>query len=74
MLKKGSLITLSNKKKYVVVYTTIYKNDKLCYILNIEDNNDFIICKVIEDSNIEIINDEKIINIFFKLFVEDLKK
>lgn len=74
MLKKGSLITLSNKKKYVVVYITAYENDKLCYIINKDDKNDFMICKIIEDSNIEIITDEKIINTFFKLFVQELKK
>ena len=71
MLKKGNILTLSNQQKYVVVYTTTYKNEEYCYIINIIDNNDFMICKILSNENIEIITDEKMINIFLQIFAKD---
>ena len=71
MLKKGNILTLSNQQKYVVVYTTTYKNEEYCYIINMIDNNDFMICKILPNGNIEIITDEKKINIFLQIFAKD---
>ena len=74
MLKKGSVVTLSNQQMYVVVYTTKYNNQELCYIINKHDDNDSMICKILPGSKIEVVNYQKIINIFLKLFAQELKK
>ena len=71
MLKKGSVVTLSNKQKYVVVYITKYKNEEYCFIINLDDDNDSMICKMLPDSKIEIINDQKTINLFLSLFAKE---
>lgn len=71
MLKKGNIVTLSNKQKYVVVYVTTYKNQEYCYIINEEDDNDSMICKILPNESVEIVTDEKIINIFLQLFTKD---
>lgn len=71
MLKKGNILTLSNKQKYVVVYTTKYKDEQYCYIINKEDDNDSMICKILPNQSVEIITDEKIINIFLQIFTRD---
>ena len=71
MLKEGNILTLSNKQKYVVVYTTTYKDEEYCYIINKDDDNDSMICKILPNQSVEIVNDEKIINIFLQLFTKD---
>ena len=71
MLKKGSILTLSNGNKYVVVYTTFYKKKEYCYIINKDDDNDSMICSILSNSNIEIVTDEETINQFLKIFVEE---
>lgn len=71
MLKQGNILTLSNSKKYVVVYTTTYKNEEYCHIINEVDDNDSMVCKILPYENIEIVTDEKIINIFLQLFTKD---
>lgn len=71
MLKEGNILTLSNKQKYVVVYTTTYKNEEYCYIINRDDDNDSMICKILPNESIEIVTDEKIINIFLQIFTKD---
>ena len=71
MLKKGSIVTLSNKQKYVVVYTFKYNSEEYCYIINKDDDNDSMICKVLPNSKIEIVNDKKTIDMFLSLFAKD---
>ena len=71
MLKEGNILTLSNKQKYVVIYTTTYKNDEYCYIINKEDDNDSMVCKILPNESVEIVTDEKMINIFLQLFTKD---
>ena len=71
MLKKGNIVTLSNKQKYVVVYITKYKDEEYCYIINEVDDNDSMICKILPNKSVEIVTDEKIINIFLQLFTKD---
>lgn len=71
MLKKGNIVTLSNKQKYVVVYITKYKDEEYCYIINKIDDNDSMICKILPNKSVEIVTDEKIINIFLQLFTKD---
>ena len=66
MLKKGNIVTLSNKQKYVVVYITKYKDEEYCYIINEVDDNDSMICKILPNKSVEIVTDEKISNIFLK--------
>lgn len=73
MLKKGSVVTLSNEQKYVVVYTTKYKNEEYSYIINKDDDNDSMICKILSDSKIEVVNDQKTLNLFLSLFARELK-
>ena len=71
MLKEGNIVTLSNKQKYVVVYTTKYKKEEYCYIINKDNDNDSIICKILPNESVEIVTDEKIINIFLQIFTKD---
>ena len=71
MLKEGNILTLSNKQKYVVVYTTTYKNDEYCYIINKDDDNDSMVCKILSNESVEIVTDEKMINIFLQIFIKD---
>ena len=71
MLKQGNIVTLSNKQKYVVVYITTYKNEEYCYIINEVDDNDSMVCKILPNSDIEIVTDEKMINIFLQIFTKD---
>ena len=71
MLKEGNVLTLSNKQKYVVVYTTTYKKEEYCYIINKDDDNDSMICKLLSNGSVEIVTDEKIVNIFLQLFAKD---
>ena len=71
MLKKGSILTLSNGCKYVVVYTTLYNKQEYCYIINKDDDNDSMICRLLPNSNIEIVTHKETINQFLKIFVEE---
>ena len=71
MLKECNILTLSNNQRYVVVYTTTYNKEEYCYIINEIDDNDSMICKILPNENIEIVTDEKIINIFLQLFTKD---
>lgn len=71
MLKKGSILTLSNGNKYVVVYTTLYNKQEYCYIINKDDDNDSMICRLLPNFNIENVTDKETINQFLKIFVEE---
>lgn len=73
MLKKGSVVTLSNKQKYVVVYITKYKDEEYGFIINLNDDNDSMICKMLPDSKIQIINDQKTVNLFLSLFAKEFR-
>lgn len=71
MLEQDNIITLSNNQDYIVVYKTELDNQEFCYIMNMNDDEDSMICKVLPNKDIDIINDQKIVERFLTSFVKD---
>lgn len=63
MLEFGDIITLENNKEYVVASTCNYKNDFFAYIVNINNSQDCVLGKIINE-DFQIIQD---INIFVEV-------
>ena len=68
MLKEGNVVTLKNKYKYDVLFSTIYNNDN--YILLSNQNNffDSSFYKYNNLKNLEFVKDINIIQILIKKF------
>ena len=71
MLEQNDIVTLSNDQKYVVVYKTLIDNEEYCFVINMENDEDTMICKVDSQNSLKVITDEKIVNIFLKNFANE---
>ena len=45
-MEENVVLTLNDKNKYVIVARTVYKNNEYLYLLDINDNNNYMFCKL----------------------------
>ena len=73
MLEKEQIVKLDNGKEYVVVMIDNYDNNEYVYLININDNKEFMFCKH-EGNSLEMVKDsdliEKLLFIFTKKIAE----
>jgi len=74
MLEQNNVVTLSNDQKYLVVYTTKINDSEYCFIINMNDDTDSMVCKILENKEIEVEKDEFIIDLFLKDFMKEMRK
>ena len=71
MLQKGSVIKLDNNNEYVVVSTVSYEKNNYVYVININDNKDFMFCKHDGDDLSKVI-DSALVEKLLILFAEQV--
>lgn len=65
------ILTLDNNEKFVVLSKTIYNGITYCYIGKLDDNTVYHFAQIV-GSDIEIINDQKLINEITPLLVDNM--
>ena len=72
MLKQGEVLTLSDNKKYSVVFSCEYENKNYVYLMDQDDYSNSIFCEFINEE-LEEVTDEKTLEIIMKKFLESQK-
>jgi len=70
MLNQGEILTLSDNRKYSVVFTTRYENIDYVYLIDQDDYTSTMFCKYDNNNELEEVNDPNIIEVLLKLFVQ----
>lgn len=72
MLKQGEVLTLSDNKKYSVVYTTKLNSINYVYLIDQDDYTNTIFCKYDNDNGLEEEVSEEIIEQLILKFKEEM--
>lgn len=70
MLNQGEILTLSDNRKYSVVFTTKYKNIDYVYLIDQDDYTNTMFCKYDNNNGLEEVSDPNIIEALLKLFAQ----
>lgn len=68
MLNQGEILTLSDNRKYSVVFTTRYENVDYVYLIDQDDYTNTMFCKYDNNNGLEEVSDYNIIETLLKLF------
>lgn len=72
MLSQGEILTLSDNRKYSVVFTTKHNNDNYVYLIDQDDYTNTMFC-VYDNNNLEEVTDINVIESLLKLFLQSQK-
>jgi len=70
MLNQGEILTLSDNRKYSVVFTTRYENVDYVYLIDQDDYTNTMFCKYDNNNGLEEVSDSNIIEELLKLFAQ----
>jgi len=70
MLNQGEILTLSDNRKYSVVFTTRYENVDYVYLIDQDDYTNTMFCKYDNNNGLEEVRDSNIIEELLKLFAQ----
>jgi len=74
MINQGEMLTLSDNKKYSVVFTTKYNNTNYVYLIDQDDYTNTMFCKYDNANGLEEVIDESLIEILLILFSQSQNK
>lgn len=72
MLKQGEVLTLSDNKKYSVVYQTVLNSINYVYLIDQDDYTNTMFCKYDNDNGLEEVVSEEIIEQLMLKFKEEV--
>jgi hypothetical protein len=70
MLNQSEILTLSDNKKYSVVFTTRYNTSNYVYLIDQDDYTNTMFCKYDNNNRLEEVEDSNIIEELLKLFLQ----
>lgn len=70
MLNQDKVLTLSDNKKYSIVFTTRYENIDYVYLIDQDDYTNNMFCKYDNNDELEEVSDPNIIEILLKLYAQ----
>ena len=68
MVKEGSIITLGNNHKYIVIFSTVFNNDNYIFVSNIDNIIDSCFYKANDEKHLELVKNNEIINVLLKQY------
>ena len=72
MLKQGEVLTLSDNKKYSVVYQTVLNSINYVYLIDQDDYTNTMFCEYDNDNGLEEVVSEEIIEQLMLKFKEEM--
>ena len=72
MLKQGEVLTLSDNKKYSVVYQTVLNSINYVYLIDQDDYTNTMFCEYDNDNGLEEVVSEEIIEQLMLKFKEEV--
>ena len=72
MLKQGEVLTLSDNKKYSVVYQTVLNSINYVYLIDQDDYTNTMFCEYDNDNGLEEVVSEEIIQQLMLKFKEEV--